>query len=285
MEKWEEFYTKNHLAFLQQIELENLRVFIEVCRKLNLEYVIYGGTLLGAEKYGGFIPWDDDIDVALPRSSYDRFVKEAPAILPSGYMIQSPYSCKKSPYPYAKMRKIGTKYIEYVNRNIDIESGIYIDIYPIDRIPDDEQLRKKQFRKVQKWLLIYVFRQSRLYDKKENGLSGFVRTLGKWCVCNGLKIFPQEYCVGKIDHYMTQYNHIETKRYAALNSPNYNNIYLHLYPFSKGTFNGIDVFLPGDYKTHLRMRYGDFDKMPEESARFGHVPYKLDFGAENEGRI
>lgn len=283
MEKWQQFYTEEQLHKLQEIEVETLKVFIEVCNKLNLEYFVYGGTLLGVEKYKGIIPWDDDIDVALPRESYEKFSKYAAQVLPDEYFIQSPYNCPNCPYPYIKLRRKGTKFVEYVNRNLNIESGIYIDIYPVDRIPDDEELRRKQFKKARKWILIYVIRQSRLFDKKEPGIKGFVRTLGKRILTCLLKILPAQFCLKKIDYYMTLYNNTENKRYAALNSPNYDNIYLHLFPLQKGMFNGIEVNIPGDHTTHLKMRYGDYSGLPPEEKRCGHVPYILDLGeADNK---
>ena len=177
-----------------------------------------------------------------------------------------------------KLRRRDTKYVEYINRKLKIETGIYIDIYPVDRIPDDELLRKQQFKNVQRWILIYVYRQSRLYDKKEVTIKGHIKNAVKWVVCNALRVFPQKYCIKKIDQYMTMYNKTSTKRFAALNSPNYNNIYLNLYPLKKAMFNDIEVVIPGDHKTHLRMRYGDYSKLPPESERIGHVPYILDLG-------
>ena len=99
MEKWNKFYTKEQLKKLQEIEMDNLKEFIRVCEVLGLEWFVYGGTLLGVEKYQGLIPWDDDIDVALPRESYDRFVNEAVDVLGKDYFIQSPYNCKDSPFP------------------------------------------------------------------------------------------------------------------------------------------------------------------------------------------
>jgi len=280
MEKWEEFYTDDQIRRIQEIELENLRVFIDVCEKLNLEYFVYGGTLLGVEKYKGMIPWDDDIDVALPRESYQEFISKAHTVLPEGYFVQSPYNCKKSPYPYTKLRKKGTKYVESINRNLDIETGIYIDIYPVDRIPDDDRLRKKQFKKVRRWILIYVYRQSRLYDKKEITATGLLKNIVKWVLCNVAKVYSQAYCLRRIDYYMTMYNNTQAKRYAALNSPNYENIYLNLFPLEKGELNGIEVCIPGDYKTHLKMRYGDYHQLPPEDQRVGHIPYILDLGEE-----
>lgn len=278
MEEWEKYYNDNQLKKLQSIEKDCLLAFIEVCRKLDIEYFVYGGTLLGVEKYNGMIPWDDDIDVALPRASYERFLKEGSSLLPQGFYIQSPYNCKSSPYPYTKLRKKGTKYVEYINRNLDIDTGVYIDIYPVDKIPDNETLRKKQFKKSRKWILVYVFRQSRLYDKKETELIGIIKNAIKWVLCNSLKVFPQHYCMNRINKYMTMYNDSDTSRYAALNSPNYDNIYLHLYPLSKGMFDGIEVNIPGDHQTHLRMRYGDYSELPPPENRIGHVPYILDLG-------
>ena len=99
MEIWKKYYKKKQLSQLQTIELENLKMFIDICDRLDLSYFVYGGTLLGVEKYSGMIPWDDDIDVAMPRESYMKFVKYAPRILPKDYFIQSPYNCSKCPYP------------------------------------------------------------------------------------------------------------------------------------------------------------------------------------------
>ena len=282
-ELWEKYYSEKELKTLQAIEMENLSVFIDVCNQLGVEYFVYGGTLLGVEKYQGLIPWDDDIDVALPRESYDRFLKEAPAILPDGYFIQSPYNCPASPYSYTKLRKKGTKYIEYANRNVKIDTGIYIDIYPVDRIPDDETLRKKQFRTVRRWVRFYYWRQIPLYDQKLSGLAGKAKRAMRFVVCNVSKVFSQSYCMKKIDHYMTKYNNTDASRYAALHSPNYNNIYLHLYPLQDAKFEDLMVKIPGDHTTHLKMRYGDYSGLPPEDQRCGHVPYILDLGELDKG--
>lgn len=283
-EKWREYYTEEQLKSLQNIEKKALKSFIEVCEKNGLEYFVYGGTLLGVEKYNGIIPWDDDIDVALPRKSYDRLMELGSEAFSFDLFLQTPYNCKKSPFPYAKLRVKGTKYVEYVNRNLDIESGIYIDIYPVDKIPDDERLRRKQYKQVRKWILIYVCRQSKLYDKETHGVKDVLKKIVKLIICNGLKVFSQKYCMNKIDKYMTRYNDTECQRYAALNSPNYNNIYLNLYPLQSGKFDGLNVKLPGDYKTHLRMRYGDYSDLPPEDKRVGHIPYILDCGDKNESK-
>ena len=277
-EKWEEYYTRNQLQLLQKIEIENLQIFIDVCNQLELEYFLYGGTLLGAEKYKGMIPWDDDIDVAMPRDSYIKFIEKAEAVLPKCCYLQSPYNCPKTPFPYTKLRRRGTVYLEKEFKDLGLETGIYIDIYPVDRIPDNDKLYHKQFKKVHRWILMYVLRQARLYKKPDLHRFGFLRRSVKFVLHNILRLFPQSFYIKKLDHCMKKYNGITTKRYAAMNSPNINNIYLNLYPFQKGTFEGMDVVLPGDHITHLKMRYGDMDKVLPEEKRYGHIPYRLDFG-------
>ena len=277
-EKWEQFYTQDELKTLQHIEIENLKVFISVCEKLQLQYIVYGGTLLGAELYQGMIPWDDDVDVAMPRSDYEKFCEQASLYLPDDCFIQNPYNTPNCPYSYTKLRRRGTKYVEYANRNVKIETGIYIDIYPIDCIPDSERKRKKQFKKVRKWQMIFVCRQVPLYDKKAIGIKDNILKIVKWVICKSLKVFSAKYCIHRIDYYMTLYNGLHTKRHAVLTSPKYNNIYLHLFPFDEMKFEELMVKVPGDAKTHLKMRYGDYERTLSDDEKFGHVPYKLDLG-------
>ena len=80
MEKWRDIYTEKQLKTVQEIERKNLSVMTEVCEKLGIDFFAYGGTLIGAVRHKGFIPWDDDLDVALPRQDYMTFAKKAKEI-------------------------------------------------------------------------------------------------------------------------------------------------------------------------------------------------------------
>jgi len=278
VEEWEKYYKHNELKIIQHMELELLRVFIYICKKLELEWICYGGTLLGYEKYKGFIPWDDDIDVALPRSSYEKFCMEASAYMPEGYKLITPYNTKTCPYFYAKLIKEGTKCIEYRTRNCDIETGIYIDIYPIDKIPDNEQLRKRQFRNVRLFEGLYRLRQIPLYDRPVSGSIENLKRVIKFVAHFALRIIPQKVLAKRIDYYMTRYNRTNSERYAALNSPNYNNIYDELYPLKEVEFEKIKVFVPSEYRKHLLLRYGDYESELPQDKRIGHVPYIIELG-------
>lgn len=123
------------LRRLQLAELEILDEFVHVCEKYGLRYYLVGGTLLGAVRHQGFIPWDDDIDVAMPREDYDRFADVAASELGPQYFYQSP---ETDPYyflTYAKMRKNGTEIYEERFKNARFHKGIFIDIFPLDFCP------------------------------------------------------------------------------------------------------------------------------------------------------
>ena len=121
-------YTSEELKQIQRLELECLHQMLDLCRKLEIEAFLIGGSALGAVRHGGFIPWDDDIDVGMTRVNYRRFLEQAPALLPSGYELQTPYNAKYNPYFYSKLRVDGTRFVEYSNhRNRKMHHGVYVD--------------------------------------------------------------------------------------------------------------------------------------------------------------
>ena len=125
----------NKLRQLQLCELEILDEFVRVCEKHGLPYYLVGGTLLGAVRHQGFIPWDDDIDVAMPREGYDRFAEIAQQELGPQYFYQSPDTDPHYFLTYNKIRKNGTKVYEERFKNARIHKGVFIDIFPLDFCP------------------------------------------------------------------------------------------------------------------------------------------------------
>lgn len=81
-------YTEEELKKIQKLETDALKIIIDICEKLEIEYFLIGGTALGAIRHNGFIPWDDDIDIGMTRNNYIRFLKEAPKYLPKGYFCR-----------------------------------------------------------------------------------------------------------------------------------------------------------------------------------------------------
>lgn len=123
------------LRQLQLCELEILDEFVRICEKHGLQYYLVGGTLLGAVRHQGFIPWDDDIDMAMPREDYDKFAVIAHEDLAPQYFYQCP---ETDPYyflTYAKIRKNGTEVYEERFKDAKFHKGVFIDIFPLDFCP------------------------------------------------------------------------------------------------------------------------------------------------------
>lgn len=277
-EKWREIYTEEQIHKIQKIELNNLKVLDDVCKKIGIEYFVYGGTLIGAVRHKGFVPWDDDLDVAMSRSDYMKFVSEAPKLLSDEYYLQTPYNDKHTPYMYSKLRLKGTKCIEYGHHRLNIEKGIYIDIYPIDNIPDSEDDYIKQFNKYQRLIKMYVLRQSPYPYIEDRSFIRKFKDLLRFALSTILKCIPQKYFTYKIDAIMTKYNGEQTSRKGNLFYPKLGNVFYDLYPLKQCDFEGFTVNIPGDWDSHLTMRYGDYMELPAEDERIGHKPYLLDFG-------
>ena len=130
----------------QELLLTMLKDFDAVCRRHNIKYQLFAGTALGAVREHGFIPWDDDIDVILLRSEYERFFGEAAGDFDSGlYYVQKENSAHW-PMQFSKLRRNNTACIEkYHPKDTAVHQGVYIDIFPCDNLSDHSAVRKLQF--------------------------------------------------------------------------------------------------------------------------------------------
>lgn len=135
------------LKRLQQIETDMLVKTAEVCEKLGIKYYLCAGTLLGAVRHKGFIPWDDDIDIVMMRPDYERFIREAQKFMPDNYFVQSYLTEKNLPIGFSKIRNSNTAFMETSLRNHRINKGVFIDIFPLDFYPDDDAKAKKVLKK------------------------------------------------------------------------------------------------------------------------------------------
>lgn len=130
---------------LRQIQLIQLEMLIEVdriCRKCGIKYNIIAGTLLGAVRHGGYIPWDDDADVALLRPEYEKFRKACKTELDkSRFYFQDHRNTKGYRWGYGKLRRKNTLFLREYQEHMPYEQGIFIDIFPLDGVPDNYFLR------------------------------------------------------------------------------------------------------------------------------------------------
>ena len=120
----------------QQVLLELLTEFDRICRSHDIGYVLFAGSALGAVRHQGFIPWDDDLDVAMLRADYERFLAVAAAELGEDYYLQGEFSAHW-PMFFSKLRKNGTACMErFIPRDEKLHQGIYMDIFPVDNLSD-----------------------------------------------------------------------------------------------------------------------------------------------------
>lgn len=120
------------LKDLQLLELEIAKEIKRICEKNKIEYFIIDGTLLGAVRHGGFIPWDDDMDIGMTTSNYEKFLEIAPHELDSRFFLQTEKSDEKSGYIFAKVRLNHTHFYEAITDGLKIHNGIFVDIIPYD---------------------------------------------------------------------------------------------------------------------------------------------------------
>lgn len=122
--------------------------FHNVCCKHNIKYFMIGGTMLGAIRHKNFIPWDDDIDIGLPRREYEKLLSLPSSEWPSNIEINSPINIKDYPYAFSKMVDNSTTLVETLDIDIDYTQGIYIDIFPIDGVGNIKKDISRQQKKV-----------------------------------------------------------------------------------------------------------------------------------------
>lgn len=123
------------LREINDVQVEILRAVSDVCKQLDIPFFMVHGSLLGTIRDHKFVPDDDDIDIALFRKDYDRFVKEAPALLDKRYFVQTCQSDPAYPLSFGKVRDCETTYVIENARHLNMNHGIYIDVFPIDHCP------------------------------------------------------------------------------------------------------------------------------------------------------
>ena len=136
---------------LRKVQLAQLEIGKEikrVCDENGIKYFLDSGTLLGAIRHKGFIPWDDAMDMGMLREDYERFIEIAPKELKPEYFLQTWKTDKSYPYAFAKIRKKGTVFIEAVSQKTNAHNEIFVDVFPYDIYPDDETVRTKLTKKI-----------------------------------------------------------------------------------------------------------------------------------------
>lgn len=252
---------------LQEKLLEMLGWFHDYCEKHEIRYFVCGGTLLGAVRHKGFIPWDDDVDVLLPRPDYEKLI----AVFgeqEDKYRLETPYSKNKDYlYSFAKIYDTTTTLIEHTKCNC--KRGVYLDIFPLDGIGNSEAESRKIFAKANRLNMFLMtrtcgIRKGRSFYK--NAAVVLSRMIPNFIIDD--KKLAQRY-----DRLCAKHAYEDSKYVGCLmgaygeKETFKKDIFSTVFklPFENITVNGI-----GDYDTYLRQLYGDWKQLPPPEKRFSH---------------
>lgn len=247
------------LKKVQQTELSILKDVAAFCEKNDINYCITSGTLLGAVRHSGFIPWDDDIDISMPRKDYEKFISFAHNFL-EGYEIISTKINNQYPIAIAKVRKCGTVMKEPSMAHLDINHGVWIDVFPLDKVNNLETLGKRAHR----FNLITTVIN---YKLKVSVPKKIVTKL----ICMILSIFS----VAQLDEFRTKIMTSDEKTDAEYYTSFASNLgpkklFFNkdvYFPLKKIKFENEMFFAPAQSEVWLSSAYGDYMKLPPENER------------------
>lgn len=252
-----------NLRELQLRQLEILKVIKEICDNYNIKFSLIGGTALGAIRHGGFIPWDDDLDIGMSREDYTKFKEICKTALPDRYFFQDYHTDKEFTQCFAKIRDNETTYIELETEDLEMNKGIFVDIFPFDYIPVNKIEVIKQYVFACFNLLL-----ARGVPSKKNGKVMYY--IGKGIlgmIPNSFKYKIKSYCEDK----MIQKNSKKVDKVAFLTST-FEELKKY-YP--KNLLNEIieiefeeeKIPIFKEYDIYLKIQYGDYMKLPPEEDR------------------
>jgi lipopolysaccharide cholinephosphotransferase len=267
---------------VQAVVLDILEELDRVCKLIGVEYFLIGGTALGAVRHGGFIPWDDDIDVGMVRAEYEKFLAYAGNELGAKYFLQTTETDPHSNVAFAKLRRNGTTFLNWGERTLKMHSGIFLDVFPYDNIPDDERLRRRQYLLTRTLIRLFHHKRMPISQNKRHGMSAYVRNVFRWSVHLVSKVTPDSLIISMLKRSMIRYNSKQTDAMACLFFPQYLVEYMKretLFPLSEIEFCGNLYPCPNDMHTYLTTHYGAYMTLPPEHQRVNHRPHILDTGA------
>lgn len=264
---------EENLRKLQLTMLVILKLVDRICSENNIQYSLCSGTLLGAVRHKGFIPWDDDLDIRMTRDNYDKFIKLWNEINPEGYTLQNKENTPNFPQSFSKIRKNNTAFIQFEWEKNAYNAGIFVDIFPLDRVPENKLQKRLFYFRSYKYL---IYTRENLHSE-----TGMIKAISSFLMKVTTHNHRMKSCAKYIERLRKQ-NKDNSLNCIGIEMPSMLKIefppdvadeYVEL------DFEGSKFMCFKKWDEFLTAMFGDYMTLPPEDQRsWQHHPLVLDFG-------
>ena len=258
---------------LRQVQIQILDSFVDICQSNGLRYCLCAGTCLGAVRHKGFIPWDDDIDVMMPRADFEKFLRISQRI-DDAFFLDYYLTNPKYGRCFAKYCKKNTLFIEPNG----LKQSIYIDIFVQDKVPGPEYVAKSK-------MPTFIHKLDAMTTVRREGLIG--RDFKTRLVYYVTRWIPVKWFFIWENNLMKRFENTDSQYYLNYGSP-YNLVretipIIEFEPYAQLEFEGKKYNVPRNWDLYLRSLYGDYMTLPPEEKRVAHYPQLISFDTTDNG--
>lgn len=270
------------LSHLQAAELKILDAIASLCAKFDINWWLDGGTCLGAMRHNGFIPWDDDIDIGMMRSDYERFCELAPKELQPGFSLHNSQNTDCYAAMFSKVYMDGTRFENQEGRDAGSAMGIFVDVFPYDYLYADANLRARQIKTASSaQRLSYLYHSGSISVPHKRMLGEIEKAV---CVllhgiervrCKDPRQYQDRFDNAICDDSVGQISN----ECLTLAWPNMAPVPVDdILPTCRAKFEGRSYPVPRYTERYLTTMYGDWKSIPAPEDRHTHLPLLIDFG-------
>lgn len=275
-------YDNETLRKVQQYELSILRDFVKICEENNLTCFGIAGTGIGALRHGGFIPWDDDIDVGIMRNDLPKLIEVIERDYSDKYYILNADNNQNFPLTTTHICIKGSEFVLDSLKGTKCPYGIFLDVFPFDCVSNDEKIFKKQMNTAWIYSKFLILRHLPYPIIAFKGITKKLVYFATAVIHALMKLFgiSHKFLYNKIISASCKYNDVDTGVYAYFcgGKPD-NNIFKKedMFPLRKIKFEDVELNFPNNLEKYLTHLYGDYMKLPPEESRISHSPCVLKF--------
>ena len=273
------------LRQLQLVEVDLIRLFADICEKEGLRYYILGGTMLGAIRHKGYIPWDDDADVALPRADYEKFLDVSKKYLPEGYYVEDYKSCPEYRH-YPSLLASSKSKVRVFAAAEEFEKDAWIDIFPLDGMPNNKLLNRIHGLRLTLLRGLFLISVFDLVSVNRSSRKWYEKAAVSLCRRIPLqKLLNTEKRLNAIDRALKKYPYEESDYLVNFMGAYRLREMFRKEVFGEGQpydFEGMKLNGPQDYHAYLTQLYGDYMVPPPESERNHHSTEVIESGEDGE---